>query len=248
MKSYTIHLIRHAYTKGNLEGRYIGHTDESLCKEGIDQLNTMLKDYNYPKADVIFSSTLKRCIETAKIIYPDKNPIEMRGFDECDFGEFENLTAEELAPHEEFKEWLSGGPDARPLNGESNQEFSTRVCDTFIKTVEGLIKTGTTSCAIFTHGGVIMSILSAFGLPELPMTEWLCPSACGYTVRITPSLWSKTRKAEVINDIPASPLTENQEEMLWDYYSDIPEDEPIDDNDDLSDLMDFLSFMGDDNE
>jgi hypothetical protein len=33
--------------------------------------------------------------------------------------------------------------------------------------------------------------------------------------------------------------------MLWDYYSDIPIDEPIDDNDDLSDLMDFLSFMGD---
>ena len=92
-----------------------------------------------------------------------------------------------------------------------------------------------------------MSILSAFGLPELPMTEWLCPSACGYTLRITPSLWSKTRKAEVINDIPASPLTENQEEMLWDYYSNIPDDEPIDDNDDLSDLMDFLSFMGDDN-
>ena len=67
MKSYTIHLIRHAYTKGNLEGRYIGHTDESLCKEGIDQLNTMLKDYDYPKAEVVFSSTLKRCIETAKI-------------------------------------------------------------------------------------------------------------------------------------------------------------------------------------
>ncbi|MBQ5883314.1 MAG: hypothetical protein IIW72_02185, partial [Clostridia bacterium] len=112
-------------------------------------------------------------------------------------------------------------------------------------TVDGLIKTGTTSCAIFTHGGVIMSILSAFGLPELPMTEWLCPSACGYTVRVTPSLWAKTRKMEVINDIPASPLTETQEEMLWDYYSDIPIDEPIDDNDDLSDLMDFLSFMGD---
>ena len=151
----------------------------------------------------------------------------MRGFDECDFGEFENLTAEELAPHKEFSEWLAGGPDAKPLNGESNQEFSTRVCDAFIKTVDGLIKTGTTSCAIFTHGGVIMSILSAFGLPELPMTEWLCPSACGYTVRITPSLWSKTRKMEVINDIPASPLTESQEELLWDYYSDIPEDEPL---------------------
>ena len=79
------------------------------------------------------SAEIKQQIETAKMIYPQKNPIEMRGFDECDFGEFENLTAEELSAHEEFKDWLAGGPDARPLNGESNQEFSTRVCDTSAK-------------------------------------------------------------------------------------------------------------------
>ena len=58
---------------------------------------------------------------------------------------------------------------------------------------------------------------------------------------------------EYVNDSKYYPririeeVTENQEEMLWDYYSNIPDDEPIDDNDDLSDLMDFLSFMGDDN-
>ena len=88
MKSYTIHLIRHAYTKGNLEGRYIGHTDESLCKEGIDQLNTMLKDYDYPKADVVFSSTLKRCLYTTKILYADINSIGMRFFHTSKLSDF----------------------------------------------------------------------------------------------------------------------------------------------------------------
>ena len=29
-----VYLIRHGKTKGNLEGRYIGTTDEPLCEEG----------------------------------------------------------------------------------------------------------------------------------------------------------------------------------------------------------------------
>ncbi len=225
MKTYTVYLIRHALTQGNLEGRYIGQTDEELCKEGIEQLQAMKNDYGYPYPDVVFTSGLKRCKQTAAILYPDKTPIEMRDFEECDFGEFEGHTAEELEPYEEFSQWLSGGEDARPLNGESNKEFAERVCDCFSKTVEGLLKTGTQKAAIITHGGVIMTILSAFGLPELPMTEWLCPSACGYTIRITPSLWSKINKVEVINEIPSEPLTASQEEMLWDYYPELPEDD-----------------------
>lgn len=225
MKTYTIHFIRHALTRGAIEGRYIGQTDEELSKEGVDQLHQMMKDYDYPYADVVFSSSLKRCVQTAAILYPDKTPIEMRGFEECDFGEFEGHTAAELEKYEEFAQWLSGGEDARPLNGESNSEFATRVCDCFVKTVEGMMKTGTQNAAIITHGGVIMSILSAFGVPELPMTEWLCPSGCGYTIRITPSLWSKINKFEVINEVPAEPLTASQEEMLWDYYGELPEEE-----------------------
>ncbi len=225
MKTYTVYLIRHALTQGNLEGRYIGQTDEELCKEGIAQLEKMKNDYGYPYPDVVFTSGLKRCKQTAAILYPDKTPIEMRGFEECDFGEFEGHTAEELEKYEEFSQWLSGGEDATPLNGESNKDFATRVCNCFDKTVDGLIKTGTQSAAIITHGGVIMSILAAYGVPELPMTEWLCPSACGYTIRITPSLWSKIRKVEVINEVPSEPLTASQEEMLWDYYPDLPDDD-----------------------
>lgn len=236
MKTYTVYLIRHALTKGNIEGRYIGQTDEELCQEGIDQLETMKKDYEYPRPDVVFTSTLKRCKQTASILFPEKEQIEMRGFEECDFGEFEGHTADELKPYEEFSQWLSGGEDARPLNGESNSEFATRVCTCFMKTVDGMIKTGTRSAAIVTHGGVIMSILAAFGVPELPMTEWLCPSACGYTVRITPSLWSKLKKVEVINEVPAEPLTVSQEEMLWDYYPELPEEEIIWDDSSIGDL------------
>ncbi len=228
MKTYTVHFIRHALTRGNLEGRYIGHTDEELCPEGLEQLEKMKTEFDYPEVDVVFTSTLKRCRQTAEILYPDKHAIEMRDFDECDFGEFEGHTADELKPYKEFSEWLAGGEDAAPLNGESNKAFATRVCDCFIKTVDGMIKTGTRSAAIVTHGGVIMSLMAAFAVPELPMTEWLCPSCCGYTLRITPTLWSQIKKCEAISDVPAEPLTPEQEERLWDYYPELSENDDFD--------------------
>jgi len=74
----------------------------------------------------------------------------------------------------------------------------------FEKVVDGLIKTGTTESAIVTHGGVLMWILSFFGLPEAPMHDWLCESGCGYTLLVTPSLWMRTKKVEVYDTFPES--------------------------------------------
>ena len=233
MKTYQIHLIRHAVTKGNLEGRYIGHTDEPVCEEGMAQLKDIMENYGeYPQVDAVFSSPLKRCTETAKVIYPDRNPIVLDDLREYDFGEFEGKTAEELQDDPDFPEWLSGSnPNKAAPFGDSQVRFNYRICDCFEKIVDGVIKAGVGSTAVITHGGVIMSVLAAFGVPEMPMTEWLCPSACGYTMRITPSLWSKLKKVEVINEVPAEPLTAAQEERLWDYYADLPEDDEWSDED-----------------
>ena len=202
MKTYKIFLIRNALTQGNTEGKYIGQTDEPLCEEGILQLKDLIENYNYPKAEAVFSSPLLRCIQTAANIYPENKPIIITDLSECNFGEFEGHTADELSASEEFSLWLKGSQDAAPPFGESNRDFSKRVRECFIKIVDGLIKTGTTSASIITHGGVIMTILSSFGLPELSMHEWLTPSGCGFTLCITPSIWSRINKAEVISEIP----------------------------------------------
>lgn len=202
MKSYYIQLIRNGLTAGNIDGRYIGHLDEPLSKEGVEQINQMKKEYKYPPVEAVFSSPLSRCTETAKLIYPAREPIVMDGLIEYNFGEFEGKTAEELENHPVFADWLRGEKDVSPPFGESNSEFSKRIAKTFIKIVDGLIESGVTKSAIVTHGGVIMALLSFFGLPEAPMHEWLTPGGCGYTVRVTPSLWSQGRKLEVIAQIP----------------------------------------------
>lgn len=202
MKSYTIHLIRNALTDENLEGRYIGHTDVALSPEGEEQLAQMKDEFVYAPVQAVFTSPLKRCLRTAEILYPENKPLIIDGFIEYNFGEFENKTAEQLKKYEEFPRWLAGEKGVKPPYGESNEEFSKRVCENFEKVAEGLMKTGTTSAAIVTHGGVIMTILAAYGIPEYPMHEWLTPNGCGFTVKVNPSLWMRAKKFEVFSEFP----------------------------------------------
>ncbi len=205
MKSYYIYLFRHGLTPGNALGKYIGHTDESLSQEGIAQIEQMKKDYDYPGTSIVFTSPLKRCIETARLIYPGVEPISMDGLIEYNFGEFEDKTAAELEEHPVFPDWLAGKQGVAPPFGESNEEFAKRIAQTFQKIVDGLLKTGTNKCAIITHSGVMSALLSFFGLPEAPMHEWTVPGGCGYELRITPSLWSQAQKLEVVAQIPYIP-------------------------------------------
>ncbi len=214
MKNYKIYLIRNGLTQGTIDGKYIGHTDESLCEEGRKQVVDLSTRGYFPEVNAVFSSPLKRCIETSKIIYPDKTPIVMQELAECDFGEFEGLTAEDLQDNEDFKKWIKGDKDAAPPFGESNKQFSDRIYGGFIRIIDGLLKTGTYNSAIVTHGGIIMSLLAAFGLPEAPHTDRITPSGCGYQLNLNASLWSRVGKIEVADEIPFTVREESEDDWF----------------------------------
>ncbi|MCM1364728.1 MAG: histidine phosphatase family protein [Faecalibacterium sp.] len=234
MKTYQLHIIRHGLTAGNLEGLYIGHTDVPLCEDGIAQIEEMKRDMIYPQSQFVFSGPLKRCTQTSQLIYPDVKPIIIQELTEYDFGEFDGKNAAEL--HEKqplFDRWLAGEPGIKPPFGESNIEFTERICSCFVKIVDGILKTGTDNAAVITHGGVIMTLLANFALPEAEAHEWMTPSGCGYTLRITPSLWMAGKKLEVIEEIPM--MAEKDEGNYydgWDYYPD-----PYDDDFDVSEYI-----------
>lgn len=214
MKSYYIYFYRNGLTDSNLEGKYIGHTDVELSEDGRKQIAQMKEDYDYPYVEAVFTSPLKRCTETAKLVHPDKQAIVINDLIEYNFGEYEGRTAEELKENKLFARWLSGEKGVEPPFGESNEAFAERISNCFIKIVDGLLKTGTTKAAIFTHGGVIMYLLSAFGIPEAEMHEWLMPGGCGYAVRITPGIWTRGRKFEVIAEVPYIPGEDEDEEEI----------------------------------
>ena len=241
MKTYTVHLIRHAMTKENTEGKYIGQTDVEPTKEGLAQIkNLMDENEGYPYADVVISIPLKRCTETAKLIYPEKELVIMQDLIEYDFGDFEGMTADELKDLDTFKDWISGAHPEEPVPfGESQKEFNDRICKCFIRIIEGIIKSGTRSTAIITHGGIIMSLMAAFAIPEAPMHEWLTPNGCGYTLRIDPTVWRMGQKLEAFAECPPIPQQIDAEREMWDTFDFDPDKDDFDISEYIDDYTDY---------
>lgn len=239
MKSYQIHFIRHGLTNGNAQGKYIGSTDLPLNKEGRESISSLCEQYIYPGAAAFITSPMKRCTETLKIIYPDANQLPIEDLRECDFGLFEGMTAKELEKSPSFSEWISGDASVSPPDGESGEHFSTRVCSAFEQIVKGLIKTGTTSCVIMTHGGIISMLLSRYGLPKAEPVDWLCEPGHGYTVRIHPQLWDSGRVMEVCSRLPYAREDEEDEPFVSveEYLTGFSSEDDFDyDEDDLGDF------------
>jgi len=202
MKSYVIHFIRHGAIDETLSGKYIGTTDVPLSDKGKMDLKKLDYEYRYPGTQVVFTSPLKRCTETCKILYPEQNPLSIANLSECNFGEWEGKTAEELKSDPDFEKWLAGDNSVKPPRGESNADFTRRICRMFESIVEGLMKTGTTESVIVTHGGVIMTLLAVYGLPQAKPFEWTMDNGFGYSLRVTPMLWQRDKVCEVFQTIP----------------------------------------------
>ena len=202
MKSYIIHFIRHGAIDETLSGKYIGTTDVPLSDKGRLDLKKLDYEYRYPGTQVVFTSPLKRCTETCRILYPEQNPLSIANLSECNFGEWEGKTAEELKSDPDFEKWLAGDNSVKPPRGESNADFTRRICRMFESIVEGLMKTGTTESVIVTHGGVIMTLLAVYGLPQAKPFEWTMDNGFGYSLRVTPMLWQRDKVCEVFQTIP----------------------------------------------
>lgn len=211
MKTFKIHFIRHGLTQANLDGKYIGSTDVPLCQEGINRLNDLKNTYNYPTATIIYSSPLKRCVETSNILYPNASIKTLPGLAEFDFGQWEGKAAEELKGNAEFFRWLSGKESAETALGETMQNFSKRICTTLENIVTETIKNQRESTVVVTHGGVIMVLLAIYGLPEAKVTDWIVGNGCGYSVRVTPSLFMRDKRFEVYAKIPEQSIHEKAE-------------------------------------
>lgn len=210
MQSYVIHMIRNAPCEGNLQGRYIGRTESLLAQEGMKLLLDLKQRHKYPHAAAFYASPSTRCVDTLRILYPQAEPEVILEMAECDFGDWENHTAEELRDDPAYKLWLENGSRTAAPNGESNSVFMQRVCAGFEMLVQNLIHQKQTEAVLVTHGGVIMTILTMYGLPRAKLTDWMCDPGQGYSVRITPSLWMRSMVMEVFQALPLSASGEDR--------------------------------------
>lgn len=202
MKSYKIHLIRHGITDANINGQYVGRTDLPLNEAGINELEGLKNKIYYPDAELFYVSPMLRCIQTLRILYPQAQAIAVDELREMDFGRFEGKTAYELEGDPDYSAWTSGKLPAPP-DGESSEQLTQRVAEGFAAIVRHLMSSGKTQAAVITHGGIIMNILAARGLPKQPQHMWRSDPGCGYTVRVTPSVFMRSGFVEVESAITA---------------------------------------------
>ena len=180
-------LVRHGQTEGNKVHRFIGgRTDEPVSEDGI----AVLKTRSYPRVEHVFASPMKRCLETARIIFGGQEPEVIEGFRECDFGIMEGKTHEELLQNPEYTAFINTeGSDTFP-GGESIPAFNARCLAALRKTVEISSKREYASIACCVHGGVIMAVLSQI-IKGSDYYGWNVENGEGYVLEIDENKWKE---------------------------------------------------------
>lgn len=192
-----IMMIRHLQTPGNLKKCYIGRSDEPLAQEKIveesrKRIQKKLKQLAEP--EVIIASPMKRCVQTAALLFPSKIPLLCGKMRECDFGIFEGKNYEELKNCREYKEWLASDGTLPFPEGEDHEEFKKRCREGFDSMVSRLAGNECERAAMVVHGGTIMAVLSHYDINHTGFYSWQVENGGGFIVTVEAKDWLKGRK------------------------------------------------------
>ncbi len=186
----------------------MGCTDEAL----LDDASKKLREQALPfLPDLIFSSPLLRCVQTAELLlHPAASffvevvspflsgsvkekdgtsrqavPVFIKEeLKETDFGDFEYKNYEELKEEPAYQAWIdSGGQTAFP-GGESPAEFRDRAVAAFNACLEEAKKLQAERVVIVTHGGVIMAVMERYGTPKADFYDWQVKNGEGYLLNL----------------------------------------------------------------
>ncbi len=180
--SMQIYLIRHGSTAGNLEHRYVGTTDEDLTQDACQELR--LARGKFPVPDIVFTSPLKRCTQTAGILFPEAPKEAVSDLRECEFGTFEYKNYEELQGNTAYQSWIdSGGTTAFP-GGESREAFSKRCCQAFEAACRKAFRENCNLAVFVVHGGTIMAVMERYAKPSRDYFDWQVKNGCGFSCEV----------------------------------------------------------------
>jgi alpha-ribazole phosphatase len=168
-------LLRHGATTGNLLHQYIGRTDLPLAQVGI----TQAKARQFPTPELVFSSPMRRCTQTAQLVWPAVPVRLVDDLRETDFGDFECKTWADLNDLPAYRAWIDGIGECP--NGESRADAAARAVSAGVQCIQAA--QGLRRIAIVTHGGVIMHLLHHHLGGAL--YDWQPPLCGGWLVHIT---------------------------------------------------------------
>jgi broad specificity phosphatase PhoE len=142
-------LVRHASTPWSRSGRHTGRTDLPLDEAGRDAARALRERLAPLEAVSVYSSPLKRALETCEIAGFDDRVEVVDDLVEWDYGDYEGLTTAEIwvsRPHWEV--FADGCP-----NGESAADVGARV-DLFLDRI-ATAPDGHGDILCFAHGHLL---------------------------------------------------------------------------------------------
>lgn len=119
-----IHTIRHGHTSYNSAKRYAGTIDVPLNEKGIHDALVASSKLAEVKFDVVVTSTLKRAIETARLIVGDEtNIVQSSLCNERNFGVMEGHTWDEVQKFIPPILFIEVGNDLHSVNPAMGEPF-----------------------------------------------------------------------------------------------------------------------------
>lgn len=179
-------LLRHAMTCGNEQKRYIGTTDEGLSEKGRHSLLHFVVDGRYPAVDRVYCSPMKRCVQTAGLVWPAQALITVDAFRECDFGAFEGKNYRELCGDPDYQKWIDSNGTMPFPGGESQALFQKRCLRGYAQMQKDLQavytkqELETLTVAMVVHGGTIMAVMEQYAVPKKGYYDYQVENAGGY--------------------------------------------------------------------
>lgn len=175
-------LIRHSLTPGNLNKQYVGATDQPLAPEG--EALARERRGAMPPIDGLWVSPLTRCRQTAELLFPGMEQRTVPDLQECDFGDYECKTWEELKDEPLYRAWMGGDLTVTFPHGEGMEHFMAR-CRRGIQTVVREAKAlGLERPAVVAHGGTWIVGMATYGRPERTLYDWQVKNCGGYRVAV----------------------------------------------------------------
>lgn len=169
-------IVRHAEAEGNVNRVFHGWTDSEITEKGHVQARLVAERLKNMDIDVIYSSSLKRTLQTAAYIAKAKGlpVIRTDKLKEINGGEWENMPWDVLPKKwpEEYDSWENKPHIHKMPRGESMKEFQNRIVEEFKYIIN---KNKGKNICVVTHGTAIRSLMCFFyhcSLEEMINFPW----------------------------------------------------------------------------
>lgn len=188
-----IYIIRHGQTDYNLK-RIIqgGRVDTDLNDKGRQQADQFYQFYRNIPFDKIYTSALKRTLQTVEPFRKEGIPIESYSeLNEIDWGKDEGISLDEpigLDYYQLLEQWRLGQVDMKIEGGESPIEVSIRLK----KMMDLILFRPEERCVLLcVHGRIIRILLCVLlNYPLWCMDSFIHDNLCVYELRYTGTFFS----------------------------------------------------------